>query len=143
MNSSAQEQFERSYRKIWAVLRKRDDEDLSQHERQILHHVPRHGAISLTELARHLALPKSSASVVVKALAQRGFLVRARDQVDERRLCIELTAQGRARVEDDTVLEREPLAAALARLPARRRRELVNSLAALADAAEEVVGRRR
>jgi MarR family transcriptional regulator, lower aerobic nicotinate degradation pathway regulator len=120
------------------ALHKSDDPDLSQHERQFLHHVPARGAVSLTELARHLALPKSSASVLVKSLARRGFLARARDEADERRLRIELTAKGRARVKQDTVLEPRRLAAALARLPAAQRAQLLEALEALAQASEDV-----
>jgi DNA-binding MarR family transcriptional regulator len=68
--------------------------------------------------------------------------VRARDEADERRLRIELTAKGRARVKRDTVLEPRRLAAALARLPADQRTQLLDALGALALAAEDV-GRRR
>jgi DNA-binding MarR family transcriptional regulator len=142
VNSSSQEriseveQFERLYRRLWAMLRNPDDAELTQHERQFLHHVPIDGAVSLGELARHLALPKSSASVIVKSLARRGFLTRTRDELDERRLRIELTDEGRARVQADTVLAPAPLAAALARLSDTQRRQLLRSLAALADAAE-------
>jgi DNA-binding MarR family transcriptional regulator len=142
VNSSSQEhispaeQFEHLYRRLWMALRNPDDPDLTQHERQFLHHVPIDGAVSLGDLARHLALPKSSASVIVKSLARRGFLTRTRDEVDERRLRIELTSQGRARVEADTVLAPGPLAAALARLSETQRRQLLRSLAALAEAAE-------
>jgi DNA-binding MarR family transcriptional regulator len=118
------------------ALRKPDDPDLTQHERQFLHHVPLDGAVSLTELAQHLALPKSSASVIVKSLARRGFLIRTRDEADERRLRIELSDDGRARVRADTVLAPAPLAGALARLSDAQRRQLLRSLAALADAAE-------
>jgi DNA-binding MarR family transcriptional regulator len=140
MNSSSQEQFEQLYSRIWMALHKPDDPDLSQHERQFLHHVPVHGSASLTELARHLALPKSSASVIVKSLARRGFLTREREAADERRLRIELTATGRARVQADTVLEPALLASALGRLPVRERTALLRSLAALAGAAEDVAG---
>jgi DNA-binding MarR family transcriptional regulator len=90
-----------------------------------------------------LALPKSSASVVVKSLARRGFLVRTRDEADERRLRIALTPKGRGRVQRDTVLEPRLLASALARLPTRRRAELLEGLHALAEAAEEVASTRR
>jgi DNA-binding MarR family transcriptional regulator len=138
VDHSSQEQFEQLYRRLWQALRRPDDHDLSQHERQLLHHVPPRGAISLTDLAQHLALPKSSASVLVKSLARRGFLSRARDDADERRLRIELTARGRRRLKGDTVLEPNLLAAALQEMPAAQRRELLRSLAALADAAEEL-----
>jgi MarR family transcriptional regulator, organic hydroperoxide resistance regulator len=138
VNSSSQEQFEDLYGRIWTALHRPDDPDVSQHERQFLHHIPLHGSASLTELARHLALPKSSASVVVKGLARRGFLTRERELQDERRLRIELTPAGRARVQADTVLEPGLLAAALDRLPARERRALLSSLGSLAQAAEAV-----
>jgi DNA-binding MarR family transcriptional regulator len=138
VNDSSQETFERLYRRLWGALMKPDDPDLSQHERQLLHHVPADGAVSLGQLAAHLALPKSSASVVVKSLARRGFLKRTRDETDERRLRIQLTREGRRRVEADTVLDPELLAAALERLPERRRKEMLRSLDALAGAAEAV-----
>jgi DNA-binding MarR family transcriptional regulator len=113
-----------------------DDSDLSQHERQLLHHVPLEGGIALTVLAAHLALPKSTASVVVKGLERRGFLRRARDEHDERRLAIVLSEAGAARVRADTVLEPERLTRALEALPAASRAALLDSLEALAEAGD-------
>src|SRR2546430_7249713 len=104
MKGSATEQCELLYRRIWGALNRPDEPDLSQHERQLLHHVPADGAVSLGWLAEHLGLPKSTASVLVKSLGQRGFVERARDSDDERRLAIALTGDGRARVAADTVL---------------------------------------
>ena len=118
---------------MWGALRRSDDPDLTQHERQLLHHLPAHGAgVSLGELAHHLALPKSSASVLVKSLAQRGFVRRARSEADERRLDLLLTAEGARRVAADTVLEPRALAAALARLAPDEREALLSGLEALA-----------
>jgi DNA-binding MarR family transcriptional regulator len=143
VKGSASEQFETLYRRIWGALNRQDASDLSQHERQLLHHVPSEGAVSLTWLAGHLGLPKSTASMVVKSLGQRGFVERTRDPQDERRLAIARTEHGRARVGEDTVLEPEPLRAALAKLPPEVRAALLDGLAQLADAAEEVSGKRR
>lgn len=133
MKYSDSERFERAYRGIWLALHRSDDPDLSQHERQLLHHVPHEGGVALNELAHHLALPMSSASVVVKDLERRGFVCRQRDATDERRLAIVLTAKGRDRVSADTVLEPQPLEAALRRIPTRERRALLNSLEHLVD----------
>jgi DNA-binding MarR family transcriptional regulator len=138
LNSSESERFERAYRRVWMALHRGDEPTLSQHERQLLHHVPAEGGIALTALARHLALPKSTASVVVKDLERRGFVRRARDASDERRLAIVLSPEGRARVAADTVLEPEALARALASLDAERREQLVRALEALADAGERL-----
>jgi MarR family transcriptional regulator, organic hydroperoxide resistance regulator len=98
--------------------------------------VPEHGGIALMDLAAHLALPKSTASVVVKDLERRGFVRRRRDSRDERRLAIVLTAAGRRRVAADTVLAPDPLDRALAALPPERRAALLDGVEALADAAE-------
>ena len=138
MNSSESERFERAYRRIWGALHRGDDPELSQHERQLLHHVPADGGIALNALAAHLALPKSTASVVVKDLERRGFVRRARDERDERRLAIVLTDEGVARVKADTVLEPERLARALDALEPSERVALLALFEALADAGERL-----
>jgi DNA-binding MarR family transcriptional regulator len=135
-NGSTAEQFEKLYTRLWAALHRPDDPDLTQHERELLHHVPADGGVDLTGLARHLALPKSTASVLVKDLARRGFLIRQRDPADERRLRLVLSNEGRARVAADRVLDPDRLARALARLDPPDRAALLRTLTSLADAAE-------
>jgi DNA-binding MarR family transcriptional regulator len=138
VNSSDSERFEAAYRRVWGALHRGDDPELSQHERQLLHHVPETGGIALTALAAHLALPKSTASVVVKDLERRGFVRRSRDDRDERRLAIVLSPEGAARVRADTVLEPELVARALAALPDAVRAALLEHFEALADAGERL-----
>ncbi len=87
-NQSYAEQFDSLYGQLWRALFKADVEDLSQHERQLLHHVGDERGIPLGVVARHLGIPKSSASERVKSLERRGFLTRRRDPADERRLSI-------------------------------------------------------
>lgn len=129
--------------RIWAALNKPDDPDLSQHERNLLHHIPRRDGVALTWLARHLGLPKSSASVLVKDLERRGFVTRSRDNRDERRLSISLTPKGRRRVASDRVLEPRRLTAALESLPDTRVRSVVRAMNDVAAAAEELAAPRR
>jgi len=136
MNRSDSERFETAYRRIWAALSSDDEPGFSHHARQVLHHVPASGGISLTELATHLHLPKSTTSVLVKELASQRLVSRARDAADERRLAIVLTDQGRHRVEADTVLAGDRLAAALARLPEATRSALLAGIEELAAAGE-------
>ncbi|MGQ0804833.1 MAG: MarR family transcriptional regulator [Actinomycetota bacterium] len=136
MNGSANERFEAAYRRCWGALHRPDDPDLSQHELEVLHHVGA-GGVALTWLAGHLALPKSTTSVLVKDLERRGFLRRRRDRHDERRLAIELTSEGRRRVDADRVLDPGRLRAALRALPASERTALVTSLERVAAAAEK------
>ena len=130
-----------AYRRVWAALRRGDEPDLAQHERDVLHHVAS-GGLTLSQLARHLGLPASTTSVLVKDLARRGFLAKTRDPRDERRIRITLTAKGRARVRAGSVLELRRVARGLARLPERRRLQLIEGLEAFAEATA-VVGERR
>jgi MarR family transcriptional regulator, organic hydroperoxide resistance regulator len=134
-NQSQTEQFDQLYGRLWRVLLKADTEDLSQHERQLLHHVPAQKGIPLGIVARHLRMPKSSASEQVKSLERRGFLTRRRDPEDERRLSIVLTDAGVARVRQDSVLDLVRLAAALKKVSAEERRALLAGLERLAAAA--------
>jgi DNA-binding MarR family transcriptional regulator len=138
MNSSSTERFEAAYRSIWEALNRPDDPDLSQHEQQLLRHIPRAGGVTLNWLAQHLMLPKSSASVLIKDLHRRGFVTRARDMSDERRLSIVLTPKGHRRVLADSVLDLRRLEECLSDLPATTRRGLLRGMEQLA----EVAGRR-
>jgi len=136
MNSSESERFEELYRRVWGALNRPDDPDLSQHERQVLHHVMPSG-VALTWLAGHLGLPKSTTSVLIKSRAARGYVERSRDPDDVRRLAIRLTEKGRRTVEQDTVLRPDALAEAMARLDPTARNALLEGLERLAEAAEK------
>jgi DNA-binding MarR family transcriptional regulator len=149
VNSSVNERFQAAFAQVWLQLRRGDDPDLSEHERQLLHHIPaRAPGVTLGEVADHLALPRSSASVLVKDLARRGFVRRARDRRDERRLALVLTAEGARRVAADSVLDPDRLDAALGALSGDERRALVAGLERVAAAgaaapAPEARSRRR
>jgi DNA-binding MarR family transcriptional regulator len=135
MNSSDSEQFEKLYRRIWAVLNRGDSPGLSHHERQVLHHLTAE-PVALSWLAGHVGLPKSTTSVLVKSLAGRGLVSRTRDPADERRLAITLTARGRQQAGQDTVLRPDALAGAMRALAVPTRAALLRGMAELAAAAE-------
>ena len=135
-NQSAAEQFDHLYGRLWRAFFKADSEDLSQHERQLLHHVAAEKGIALGMVARHLGIPKSSASEQVKSLERRGYLTRGRNADDERRLSIVLTVAGAARLRRDSVLDLARLAAALRKISAQDRRALLVGLERLAAAAD-------
>lgn len=134
-NQSQAEQFDNLYGRLWRAFFKGDAEDLSQHERQLLHHIGDEMGIPLGVVARHLGIPKSSASERVKSLERRGFLKRRRDPEDERRLSIVLTAKGVARLGQDSVLDLVRLAAALKKVSAEDKKAMLAGLERLAAAA--------
>jgi DNA-binding MarR family transcriptional regulator len=138
-NQSYAEQFDHLYGRLWSALFKADDEDVSQHERQLLHHVGDEKGVPLGVVARHLGIPKSSASERVKSLERRGFLKRRRDTKDERRLSIVLTDMGVARLRRDSVLDLVRLAAALKKVSAADKKAVLAGLERLAAAAESEV----
>jgi DNA-binding MarR family transcriptional regulator len=112
-NQSQAEQFDSLYGRVWRTFFKADAPDLSQHERQLLHHIAEGRKVPLGDVARHLGIPKSSASEQVKSLERRGLLTRGRDRADERRLAIALTPKGASRVRSDSVLDLTRLEVAL------------------------------
>ncbi|HVD13292.1 MAG TPA: MarR family winged helix-turn-helix transcriptional regulator [Actinomycetota bacterium] len=134
------DRFEMAYRRIWRVLHRPAEPGLGGHAFQVLRQVPMDGAISLTGLAGHLGLPKSTTSVLVKALAGKGLLSRARDQTDERRLRIALTEKGQDTLAADTMLAPDRLAHALAALPDATREALLAGLEELAAVSERLPG---
>jgi DNA-binding MarR family transcriptional regulator len=134
-NQSNAEQFDQLYGQLWRIFFKADAVDLSQHERQLLDHIPADTGIPLGDVARHLGIPKSSASEQVKSLERRGFLIRRRDPHDERRLSIVLTAEGIERSRGTSVLDLVRLAPALRKLTAGDRKALLAGLERLAAAA--------
>jgi DNA-binding MarR family transcriptional regulator len=134
------DRFEVAYRRIWRVLQRPTETDLSGQALQVLRQVPAEGAISLTGLAGQVGLPKSTASVLVKALAGKGLLTRGRDQADERRLRIALTEKGQDALAADTVLAPDRLADALAALPQATRESLLAGMEHLATVSERLPG---
>jgi DNA-binding MarR family transcriptional regulator len=114
------ERLERIYRELWAELHRPDDDGLRQHEAQLLSHVPEEGGVTLSRVAGHLLLPKSTASVLLRGLEDRGLVRRERRPGNQRELAITLTPEGARRVAASTLLDTAALADAVAQLDLER-----------------------
>jgi DNA-binding MarR family transcriptional regulator len=137
--AAAADRFEAAARRCQASLGRPDDPDLTRDELALLRRVEGGPpGMPLTALSAALGWAKSTASVAVKDLEQRGYLRRARRADDERRLAISLTPRGRVRVDVDRVYDPARLAAALRSLPSPTRTRLLDALEALAAAAERL-----
>jgi len=137
--ASAADRFEAAARRCLDALAHPGDPDLTRDELVLLRSVRADPAgVALTELAAALGWAKSTTSVAVKDLEQRGLLRRQRRADDERRLAISLTARGQARVAAARLYEPTRLAAALRALPLHARGHLLETLEALAAAAERL-----
>lgn len=109
--------------------------DVSVTQCYALEAVLRRGPLTLNELAAHLYLDKSTASRVVKALAEKGYLERRPHPEDGRAVQLEATAAGRrlhGAIERDLLAEVETL---VADFDPEVRRALASLLARLSRAA--------
>ncbi|HLE84284.1 MAG TPA: MarR family transcriptional regulator [Thermoanaerobaculia bacterium] len=109
--------------------------DVSVSQCYALEAILRRGPLTLNELAAHLYLDKSTASRVVKALAEKGYIERRPHPDDGRAMQLVATAAGRRL---HTLIERDLLAeveALVADFDPEVRRALASLLARLSRAA--------
>lgn len=110
---------------------------LSAHQASILDHLDSVEATGLLELAMHMGVTASTMCIAVNRLARNGYVKRARDPRDGRRVQLRLTAAG-VRVKDaSSVLEPERVEAMLARLAPDELQAGIAGLQLLARAAQE------
>jgi MarR family transcriptional regulator, organic hydroperoxide resistance regulator len=115
---------------------------LSAHQASILDHLDSVEAVTLMGLAKHMGVTPATMSLAIERLVRRGYVQRARDASDRRRLKLRLTAAGVRIKEASSVLEPERVRALLAGLPPRERQQALHGLDLLARAADELMARR-
>jgi DNA-binding MarR family transcriptional regulator len=111
---------------------------LTARDGTLLAHVEDPGGSSPARLAWHLGIAASTLSAALTRLQAADLLRLDPDPADARRRLVRLTAQGRAALSRDSVLDPGRVAALLKRLPAKERRRAILGLAALARAAREL-----
>lgn len=99
------------------------------------------GPQSLAELASSLGVNPSTATRMSDRLVAKGLVRRRTASRDRRQVRLALTEGGRAVVAEVTALRRQEIARILDAVPVGRRRQLVESLTAFADAAGEAADR--
>jgi DNA-binding MarR family transcriptional regulator len=108
---------------------------VSAHQASILDHLDERDPTALVELARHMGVTVSTMSLNVERLVRKGYVRRARDPKDRRRLQLLLTAAGLRLREASTVLEPSRVSAMLKELDSGERARALEGLALLARAA--------
>lgn len=96
-----------------------------------------HRSMRLNALAERLGVNASTALRTVDRLITAGMVRRRENENDRREVAIDLTPAGRTVVGEVTDRRRAAIAGIVATMPAARRRGLVKSLTAFADAADE------
>ena len=104
----------------------------------ILRHLVDSGPLTVGEQAMHLGMSRATASEVIDRMESKGLVERMRDERDQRRVFVWLTAEGRRRVASlaDSLIE-DPLVAAVAAIPTKSRAQIIEGLRALLSAAEQ------
>ena len=131
----------RDYPRIYFACHRRHTRDpqsgqlISERQVQILYHLDEFAALSLTALADHMGVTASTMSVAVDRLVKNGYVSRAIDVDDRRRVLLRLSRAGARFCEAHSVLDPALIGAMLAQLPADDRAQALDGLALLARAA--------
>ena len=110
---------------------------VSERQVQILDHLDEAEPMSLSRLAAHMGVTPATMSVAVDRLVRRGFVTRATDTTDRRRVLLRLTESGAHICESQSVLDVELVDAMVAALAPEDRGPALKGLALLARAAGE------
>ena len=108
---------------------------LSRHQASILDHLDEIDPTTVNELARHMGVTPATMSLAIDRLERQGYVLRARDATDRRRVHVRLTSAG-VRVRDSaSVLDPPRVEALVATLTDEERTIALRGLALLAEAA--------
>ena len=115
---------------------------LSDAQAGLLDHLDEVDSTRLTDLARHLGVTPSSASLAVSRLAARGYVARSKSAKDGREVRLRLSPAGRRVREAQEVLNPELVDRLVARLAPRERERALEGLALLAREADALMKER-
>jgi DNA-binding MarR family transcriptional regulator len=115
-------------RKMQSVLRRHLPRELTLTQTWVLGLLYEQGPVPLSDVAKHVDLSLSAASVVVDQLMHMGWAAKGRSATDRRALSISLTAKGKAAVEDAIHRRQDVLETLLAQMSPEEVRVLEESL---------------
>jgi DNA-binding MarR family transcriptional regulator len=103
---------------------------------EVLRHLSDSGPLTVGEQAAHLRIGRATATELIDRLESKGLVARMRDQRDHRRVFVWLTEEGRRRLAAlPDRRGRDPFVAAVAALDLKTRRQIVDGLSKLLEAA--------
>lgn len=112
-------------------------DELSAHQASILDHLDEIDPMSMTDLAGHMGVTLATMSLAVDRLERKGYVRRARDPRDRRRVRLRITEAGVRLREATSVLDPVRVEQVLGRLSSADREAALNGLELLARAAGE------
>jgi DNA-binding MarR family transcriptional regulator len=112
---------------------------VSEHQARVLDHLDDIEPTTVQTLADHMGVTTSTMSLTLDRLERKGFVQRARDERDKRRVHVRLTEAGARIKEEHDVLDAERVAALLAAMSESQREEALRGLSLLARAADDML----
>ncbi len=149
MFTSSVERLFRAYPKIYLACHRqhlRDDENgrvLTAHMASILDHLDPQHSRSISEMAQHMAVTESTMSIQISKLEDLGYVRRAREGRDRRRVGVLLTPAGTRAREQNSVLDPDLALEMLSSLSREDRETALRGLELLGEAAERLIQKRQ
>jgi DNA-binding MarR family transcriptional regulator len=105
---------------------------ISQHQASILSHLHVAQPKTLSKLAEHMGVSRSTMSITIGRLVDGGYVASRRDDSDGRRVGLTLTRKGRVVKDQNTVLDPDLLAVMMRTIPAERLEPALKGIECLA-----------
>jgi MarR family transcriptional regulator, organic hydroperoxide resistance regulator len=118
---------------IYFNLHPAQEEAISHQSVRILQIVQKKRYIMIRDIAEQLSISHNTASEHVKKLVSNGWLYKERSEEDQRKVYLHLTDIGSAILKKNTELDEEKLQAALSRLTASEREQVVEAFRLLSE----------
>lgn len=117
-------------------------DELSSHQGSILDHLDERDGTRIGELARHMGVTAGTMSIHIDRLERKGYVSRAADPDDGRRVLVRLTRAGVRVKEANSVLDPSLVEALLERMDVVDRPAAIEGLQLLARGAERLMSDR-
>jgi DNA-binding MarR family transcriptional regulator len=116
-----------------------DGSGLTARMLEVLRHLKGAGPLTVGEQAVHLGIGRATATELIDRLEAKGLVARMRDERDQRRVFVWLTEEGRRRLAGlPDRRDPDPFVTAVAALDLGTRRQIVNGLSKLLEAASKL-----
>jgi DNA-binding MarR family transcriptional regulator len=112
--------------------------DLTYAQSQTLFYVAEHPACHMGDVAKAFGVTLPAVTHIIDRLEEKQFVVRGDHPADRRVYLLDVTAQGRALVDELHAMQLRGVEEVLARMSGEDRARVVKGLEALVDAAEKV-----
>jgi MarR family transcriptional regulator, organic hydroperoxide resistance regulator len=124
----------------------RDDESgrqVTENQASVLDHLDRQRPITLSKLAEHMGVSRSTMSITVARLVRDGYIVRSRNESDGRTVSLRLTAAGTQVKEQNSVLDPELMRQMFRLMPTDEVETTLQGIESLAKYARILLRRRK